>query len=78
MMNLIVHMEEKGLSSEQAQMIFRCFACSRARNAGKHWPGNDHQEIGNQEKRYGTTNGISGIRACRTEGEDSRGKAEGF
>lgn len=51
MMNLIVHMEEKGLSSEQAQMIFRCFACSRARNGGKHWPGNDHQEIGNQEKK---------------------------
>lgn len=51
MMNLIVYMEEKGLSSEQAQMIFRCFACSRSRNAGKHWPGNDHQEIGNQEKK---------------------------
>ena len=51
MMNLIVHMEEKGLSSEQAQMIFRCFACSRTRNVGKHWPGNDHQEIGNQEKK---------------------------
>ncbi len=51
MMNLIVHMEEKGLSSEQVQMIFRCFACSRARNAGKHWLGNDHQEIGNQEKK---------------------------
>ena len=78
MMNLIVHMEEKGLSSEQAQMIFRCFACSRARNAGKHWSGNNHQEIGNQEKKICTTNGISGIRACRTEREDSRGKAEGF